>query len=332
MKQCSLLVVFFLSFLFTIAQNVGIGTTTPHNSALLHVDAGTSTNLGLLVTGTFTGGPSSVPNLGTGLRLMYYPAKGAFRAGLSLFDRWDDGSVGNYSMATGYATMASGEASTALGLSSNATGYGSFAVGNGAVASGQHSIALGVGATANGNYSVALGSNVTTSGHSGAFVLGDNSGTTVMGSFVANGFRSRFAGGYRLLSNSNADIGVVLGASGNSWSAISDARLKENFLPVNGEAVLAKIAAMPQTTWNYISQEDKRDRHYGPMAQDFHAAFGKDNLGEIGCDTLINQQDFLGVNLIAIQALEKRTATLQKENEALKARLEKLEKLVAIKQ
>ena len=46
------------------------------------------------------------------------------------------------------------------------------------------------------------------------------------------------------------------------------------------------------------------------MAQDFYKAFGHDELGEIGCDTLINQQDFLGVNLIAIQAFEKRT-TLQ---------------------
>jgi hypothetical protein len=86
------------------------------------------------------------------------------------------------------------------------------------------------------------------------------------------------------------------------------------------------------------------------MAQDFYKAFGKDGLGEIGCDTLINQQDFLGVSFIAIQALEKRTADLLKENEALKAtlqqqaldfkqeaddlksRLEKLEKAFAAKQ
>jgi len=46
------------------------------------------------------------------------------------------------------------------------------------------------------------------------------------------------------------------------------------------------------------------------MAQDFYKALGKDDIGEIGCATLINQQDFLGVNLIAIQALEKRTAEL----------------------
>ena len=68
------------------------------------------------------------------------------------------------------------------------------------------------------------------------------------------------------------------------------------------------------------------------MAQDFYKAFGHDELGVIGCDTLINQQDFLGVNLIAIQALEKRTTALQEENEALKVRLEILEKLIANKE
>ena len=60
------------------------------------------------------------------------------------------------------------------------------------------------------------------------------------------------------------------------------------------------------------------------MAQDFYKAFGHDKLGDIGCDTLINQQDFLGVNLVAIKALEKRTALLQEDNAELKKQNEKL--------
>ena len=48
-------------------------------------------------------------------------------------------------------------------------------------------------------------------------------------------------------------------------------------------------------------------------------AFGHDEFGEIGCDTFINQQDFLGVNLIAIQALEKRITIQQNEIRDLKA-------------
>jgi hypothetical protein len=156
--------------------------------------------------------------------------------------------------------------------------------------------------------------------------LGDNSTTAVMESFVANGFRARFAGGYRLFTNSTANIGAFLNAGANAWAALSDRRLKENFVAVDGELFLKRIAAMPLSSWNYKGQEVTTMRHYGPMAQDFFAAFGKDALGNIGCDTLINQQDFLGVNLIAIQALEKRTEKI----EDLEKKMEKLEKENAI--
>ena len=245
---------------------------------------------------------------------------------------------GTGSVAMGTYTQASGNYSTAFGSSSIASGLNSTAMGNTTVASGSNSTAMGAFTTANGVSSTAMGNYVSTSNHNGAFAIGDNSTTTVMQSFVANGFRARFAGGYRLLTNSAASLGAVLVQDATSWSTTSDVRLKENFLPVDGEAFLHKISVMPLTTWNYIAQENKNLRHYGPMAQDFYAAFGKDDKGTIGCDTLINQHDFLGVNLIAIQALEKRTSELQKENEefkkeniSLNARLEKLEKLVANK-
>jgi hypothetical protein len=66
------------------------------------------------------------------------------------------------------------------------------------------------------------------------------------------------------------------------------------------------------------------------MAQDFYAAFGNDALGEIGCDTMINQQDFLGVNLIAIQALEKRTADFQKKLDKTNELVESFEQRIAV--
>ena len=188
---------------------------------------------------------------------------------------------------------------------------------------------MGDNVTASGSYSIAMGSYVSTSGLSGSFTIGDRSTTTVMGTFVANGFRARFASGYRLFTNSAASIGAFLNADANSWAALSDVRKKENFLPVDGEAMLERIAAMPQYTWNYIGQDVTRLRHYGPMGQDFYKAFGHDALGEIGCDTLINQQDFLGVNLIAIQALEKRTEeikTLKETISELKKEIEELKR------
>ncbi|MET7887430.1 tail fiber domain-containing protein [Streptomyces avermitilis] len=43
--------------------------------------------------------------------------------------------------------------------------------------------------------------------------------------------------------------------------------------PVNGYAVLETVAALPISTWRYL-WEPEGVRHLGPMAQDWHAAFG----------------------------------------------------------
>ena len=241
-------------------------------------------------------------------------------------------------VAMGTNTTASGITSVAMGANTIASGNSSFAVGNGTTAIGNYSFAVGNITTASGDYSFAAGKSVSTNGHQGSFFLGDSDPNNKGLRFVSvnDQFVTRFNGGYYLISsNAGADIGVQLPAGGNSWAATSDMRLKENFLPVSGEMFLRKIAGMNLTTWNYKTQDPATFRHYGPMAQDFYAAFGKDGLGSIGCDTLINQQDFLGVNLIAIQALVSRTEKLNDENVSLKtevsdlkARIEKLERLL----
>ena len=224
------------------------------------------------------------------------------------------------STAFGFNTIASGDYSTVMGHTTTSSGLSSTAMGASTRASGISSTAMGNNTTASGNYSTTIGSNVSTSGFEGCLTIGDHSTSTVMQTFVANGFRSRFAGGYRLFTNSAVTIGAFLNADANSWATLSDVRMKENFLPVSGEAILKKIAAIPQFTWNYKGQDVKTLRHYGPMAQDFYKAFGEDALGEIGCDSLINQQDFLGVSFIAIQALEQRTQEIKtlKEQSILK--------------
>jgi len=99
----------------------------------------------------------------------------------------------------------------------------------------------------------------------------------------------RASGGYRLFSNSGATAGVYLAPGGGSWSSMCDRNAKENFVPVDAEAVLAKVVSLPIATWNYKSQ-DPAIRHMGPTAQDFKAAFG---LGE--SDTGIASIDADGV-------------------------------------
>jgi hypothetical protein len=208
-----------------------------------------------------------------------------------------------------------------MGAATTASGTNSTAIGVGANASGSNSVAIGVNDTASGYLSFALGSYVSTNGYAGSNVIGDASTTITTNSTAANQMTMRFAGGYKLYTNSSTIVGAQLAAGGNSWSTISDRRKKENFATVDGEDFLKKIATFKLTSWNYKGQDAKTFRHYGPMAQDFYAAFGHDKLGTIGNDTTINQADFEGVSFIAIQTLEQRTqeiAKLKAENEQLK--------------
>ncbi|MFO7862751.1 MAG: tail fiber domain-containing protein, partial [Salinivirgaceae bacterium] len=104
---------------------------------------------------------------------------------------------------------------------------------------------------------------------------------------------------------------------------------KENFKPVNGELFLDKISTFNLTSWNYKGQDKSKFRHYGPMAQDFYAAFGNDGVGTVGCDTLLLTADFMGVNFIAIQALEKRTRELKETQAQLQAKIDEIDMLKA---
>ncbi len=234
----------------------------------------------------------------------------------------------NYSTAMGYYSAASGENSIAMGQSTNASGDNSTAMGRFTGATGSSSTAIGRNTTASGDNSTAMGNYVSTNNQDGSFVLGDNSTTTIMNSANPNNFRARFAGGYKLFTSSNLATGCTLFAGDNAWTTGSDVHSKENFAAINGEDFLKKISRFNLTSWNYKTQNPKTFRHYGPMAQDFYAAFGKDEYGTIGNDTTINSADFAGVSFIAIQALEKRTTEYKNENEELKAMILQLRKEV----
>ena len=168
--------------------NLGIGATSPQYTLEVAGDArfelGTSTTEGLLVTGTFAAG-SSVPNLGGGSRMMFYPGKSAFRAGRATATEWNDASVGDYSAA--------------FGLENEASGSQSFAAGGSSVASGEQSIALGGANEATNTYAVALVHEAEASGF-GAFAAGGfNEATgdysTAVGGFTVTESAYEFAAG-----------------------------------------------------------------------------------------------------------------------------------------
>lgn len=237
---------------------------------------------------------------------------------------YQDTASGNNALAMGYQTKASGEVSSAIGWKTTASGFNSTAMGYLTTASGDFATAMGLGTTASGDNSTAMGNYVSTNNQNGSFIIGDNSTTTILNSSNANNFRARFAGGYKLFTSANLATGCTLFAGDNAWTTGSSVHSKENFAAINGEEFLKKIAGFRLTSWNYKTQDPKTFRHYGPMAQDFFAAFGKDEYGTIGNDTTINSADFAGVSFIAIQALEKRTQQikiLETQNEMQKQML-----------
>lgn len=102
---------------------------------------------------------------------------------------------------------------------------------------------------------------------------------------------------------------------GGTLTQGSDRNSKQAIEPVDGAALLERVARLPLATWDY--KDAAGVRHLGPMAQDFVAEFG------LGADDKhIAPGDAAGVSLAAIQALKS-------ENDALRARLAALEGLVA---
>ncbi len=244
------------------------------------------------------------------------------------------GGQGNY--ASGLAATVSGGASnTAYGDYSTAAGgsgnkalnrYSTVAGGFDNDAGGSSSmVAGGYKNQAGGNYSFAAGylAKVRDADPGSTYYSGDNDGDE--GTFIwadyslnqdlistgRNQFLVRATGGVWFGNNSTVSFpnGSFLATStgahlttGGTWTNSSDENHKENFRPVDGEALLKALAILPIQRWNYKAENDTV-LHIGPTAQAFRAAFG------LGHDEKhIATVDADGVALAAIQALTRRLA------------------------
>jgi len=242
-----------------------------------------------------------------------------------------------------YATVAGGYSNTANGPASF-VGSGAYNTADAWYAT----VPGGYDNRAAGEYSLAAGEGARAL-HDGVFVWdGDYQvvGTSTLNSSAAGQFLARAPGGF-WFGDTNGDTtptisaGVFMSTStgaylstGGTWTNASDRNLKENFTPVDQQAVLEQVAQLPITTWNYKAQE-ANIRHMGPAAQDFYAAFG---LGED--NTHISTVDAAGVSLAAIQALyaqnralkhqvvdqQTQIEALQRQNADLEARVAALER------
>lgn len=236
----------------------------------------------------------------------------------------------------GLGNVAAGEGATVGGgFTNEATGTVSSVLGGSAnVASGSYAhVAGGLLNAAAGTRSYASGTSAKAL-HDGSFVWGDNRFAEVA-STGTNQFVVRAFGGVWLGTTStvtmpegrflNTSTGGYL-STGGVWTNASDRSSKVGFEPVDGRDVLARLVALPLSTWSYKS-EDESVRHLGPMAQDFAAAFG---LG--ADDRSISTVDAAGVALAAIQGLndvvesQKRRIDTQNDRIAeLEAELDRME-------
>ena len=152
--------------------------------------------------------------------------------------------------------------------------------------------------------------------HEGSFVWGSSAGILVnlTRSFASNTFTVRAAGGARFYTaGSGTNAGVVLTNLATSWASLSDSNSKTDFAPIKPKEILSRVAAMPVTSWHY--KHDLRRRYIGPMAQDFHAAFG---LGSDGKS--ISTLDSDGVMYAAIQGLVEELKERDREIAELKTK------------
>lgn len=297
-----------------------------------------------------------IPATGEGVRFLWHPYKGSMRVGAaSSAGEFDEGNIGFYSWAGGNRTIANDFASfafgdqvtvtgtSAVGFGGNSTVDGNFGFSSGsqnkcvgfvctaigflANADGQGAFALGYRTTADADYSFALGRMASTNGHTGAFVWGDASINDSVQASANNQFTVRARGGIRLRTSTatssnvgvNANTGCDIPGNSGVMTCASSRTLKKDFVTMEGEEVLARFRQTPVTTWSYIGEdpvEARQVRHMGPVAEDFHAAFG---LGPN--NTTIGHLDIAGANFAGVRALEARTTAQAEEIRALQGEL-----------
>jgi hypothetical protein len=216
---------------------------------------------------------------------------------------------------------------------------------------GSHNTASGVDALANntfGNFNTASGHSAlltnttgilnTASGYQALISNTTGDSNTAIGAFAnvsaGNLTNATAIGNFATVDASNkirlGNTAVTVIEGQVAFTNVSDKTKKENFQPVDGEEVLGKIRGFELSSWNFIGHDPKEFRHYGPMAQDFFAAFGHDGVGRIGSETTINSGDMAGILMIAVQALEKRTAELKQKEAQMAVLVSKVEELTRI--
>ncbi|WP_456449028.1 tail fiber domain-containing protein [Thiolapillus sp.] len=126
--------------------------------------------------------------------------------------------------------------------------------------------------------------------------------------------------GMNMTADGNMEVTGTVTA--NNVELTSDRNAKTAFEAIDTQDVLKKLQQVPVSAWSYKSSPE--ERHIGPMAQDFYAAFGLGN-----SDKRISMVDAAGVSLAAAKALSERLEEKEARIRELERRLARQEELAA---
>jgi hypothetical protein len=111
---------------------------------------------------------------------------------------------------------------------------------------------------------------------------------------------------------------------GGVWTNGSSRTFKENFQPLDGQELLAKISGMQIDAWHF---QDTDERHVGPVSEDFVEAF---NVGAV-CeadgrrdDEYLSAGDVAGVALAGVKELTRENRELKQQIARLEAMLKEV--------
>ena len=279
-------------------------------------------NGSLLLPGAYnpTSPNDSIPTTGAGTRLMWYPAKAAFRAGrvgrYSDGTLWNASKVGDYSVAFGIDTKASNVATTAMGFET--------------IASGNRSTAMGAHTTASGLRATAMGSNTTAATENSLSIGQCNSANT-----SSDGTLFVVGNGFLTASNTcESDDALTLDNNGNltisgNLTEGSDRRLKTAIQPLKG-GTLAKISELRPVRYQFKNQRSHPSgEQIGLIAQDVRKEFpALISEGSGGYLSLAYPK----LTAVLVKGLQEQQSTVEKQKQqirTLKAENKEIKKRLA---
>lgn len=288
-------------------------------------------------------------NVAIGVKALYtqsiYSDANGSNTAVGYFALYSNNTTGKYNTGIGpYALQnnVSGTNNLAIGYQAaigNSSGVYNVVVGNDAfttATASSENVVIGNGALYGNNQqggNVAIGYNAgyTSTNNNMLFISNSNTTSPLLGgiAYMKKAGINRnlnIAGGNNFLTRTEAlqvEGEAFKTSPGGSWNFVSDRRLKKNITPLNSEEILAKVLQMKGVTYE-MKDTSQKGIQYGFIAQELREVFPakiKENAdGYLSAD----YGSYTAIEIEAIKALHEKISAIEKYNDTLRERIEKL--------